>query len=347
MSMSLVHRWVGGVLCSMMLLISVTGTLLVWKPEYLWLTIPSARATVDRDINRIALAVEKIEASYQAGEVRFVQLYSEDLAIHKIFLTEQRYAWHNQSGEQLQVWKGNERWEDWLLDLHHRFLLDKRVGLNTVGFTGLLLMPLAIVGSIIWWPDRRFFKLNVKPKSSKHGAWMHSHSNLGVLSLVPILVLAFSGVVLVYPAESRWLLIGGFDKPQPTRMSSEASDVKLGWLTVLKHARDRFPGSTLRWLSPAEVDPSSGQEIVVKVGLQQVNEWNRTGSTSIRFTDKKLQIRDGFQQSIAKRSIDFTYPIHTGKLGFFYRLLLTLFGLLITGLGILGLVSVTKRYRLK
>lgn len=38
-----VHAWGGAALALLVLLVSVTGTLLVWKAEYLRLTVPAAR----------------------------------------------------------------------------------------------------------------------------------------------------------------------------------------------------------------------------------------------------------------------------------------------------------------
>jgi len=104
-----------------LLSISITGVILIWKKEYLWLSVDGARQTVDPKL--LPEAIDNIESSYASGEVAFIQLYSEDLSIHKVSLSERRYAWHNQRGDKVQVWSGNQRWEDFFLDLHHRFLM--------------------------------------------------------------------------------------------------------------------------------------------------------------------------------------------------------------------------------
>ncbi|MBL4672334.1 MAG: PepSY domain-containing protein, partial [Arenicella sp.] len=157
MSIKLFHRYIGLLLCLIMLSISITGVILVWKKEYLWLSVDGARQVADP--NMLAKAIENIEASYDDGEVTFIQLYSEDLSIHKVFLSDRRYAWHNQRGDKVQVWSGNQRWEDFFLDLHHRFLLGNKIGLNIAGFGGLLALPLLVLGFILWWPRRRLLSL--------------------------------------------------------------------------------------------------------------------------------------------------------------------------------------------
>ena len=81
MSIKLFHRYIGLLLCLIMLSISLTGVVLIWKKEYLWLSVDGARESVDTSL--LAKAIENIEASYADDEVTFVQLYSEDLSIHK------------------------------------------------------------------------------------------------------------------------------------------------------------------------------------------------------------------------------------------------------------------------
>ena len=80
------HRYLGLLLCLVMLTISITGVMLVWKREYLLLTVPNAGQEIDR--SQIAAAVNRIEAAYPVDNVRFIQLYSEGLALHKVFLSE-------------------------------------------------------------------------------------------------------------------------------------------------------------------------------------------------------------------------------------------------------------------
>ena len=135
-----------------------------------------------------------------------MRLYSLGLAIHKVYLTDRRYAWFDQQGDFIQQWQANERIEDWLLDLHHRFLLGNTVGLNIAGASGILVILLCLVGGIIWWPRRRSYRLGLWPKSARREAWLISHGNLGASFALPFILLAFTGVLLVYPSESRSLL---------------------------------------------------------------------------------------------------------------------------------------------
>ena len=166
------HRYIGLAISAILLIISITGVLLLWKKEYLWLSIHDARETVATEL--LPSAINNIESQYDANEVVFIQFYSEDLALHKIFLTERRYAWHNQHGDFIQQWSANERLEDFLLDLHHRFLLGNTIGLNIAGIGGLLALLVIILGLVIWWRRRNRLLKGLLPKTFNRACLLYT-----------------------------------------------------------------------------------------------------------------------------------------------------------------------------
>lgn len=340
MQLKIIHRYLGLVLSLVMLVISVTGTMLLWKKEYLWLGIPDARQTLDTSL--LANTIDKIESSYAADEVVFIQLHSEDLSIHKVFLNGRRYAWHNQYGAPLEQWSSNGRFEDWLLDLHHRFLLGNAVGLQIAGFGGLLLMPLLIIGLLIWWSRRRTLRLGLLPKTLERGAVIRSHGNIGAVFLVPIFMLALTGVILVYPSESRLVLINGFGENTPAivqQLSYDSSNGLPTWKVAIKQVYQRFPGAQIR-----SVTPSSAKNSSRTIAFQQAQGWHRLGRSSMKFqVDGQLIVKDELQQLRAKRVVGFSYPLHTAKLGLLYKIAITLAGLAFALLCVFGLISYLKK----
>ena len=335
------HRYLGLLLCGVMLTISLTGVVLVWKKEYLWLSVDRADEAINTDL--IASAIDAIESSYAIGEVTFVQLYSEDLSLHKVFLEGRRYAWHDQRGKKIQEWSGNQRWEDFLLDLHHRFLLGNTIGLNIVGFGGLLLLPLIVIGVFIWWPRRRTLSKGLFPHSFSRGGVMRSHGNIGGVFTLPILLIALTGVILVYPIESRFILMKSTGLDEPVSTTNGVYDVSAGlpnWEQLIKHARQKFPHSRLR-----SVQPSAAESEKRTLSLQQNGGWHRLGRTSLTFYDDgRLIVKDEFKQPLAKRVFGFSYPLHAAKLGLLYRVAITFVGLAFCLLCLLGVASYLKRY---
>lgn len=347
MQLAAVHRWVGLTLCASLLVMSVSGTLLRWKREYLLLTIPGAAQTIDRQPQSIAKAIERITASYPPGQAQFVQLYSEQLALHKVFLSDKRYAWHAQNGQQIQQWRGNQRWEDWLLDLHHRFLLGNTIGLNIAGFSGLLVIPLMLLGLLLWWPRRRSFRLGVTPKYPGRDAWRISHGNLGVLAALPILLLVVTGVILVYPQQAKFVLLDGFSASTPADQSALRDSQRLpkqpSMRAAIDHAGQVFPQSQLRWVSLPNAETRQ-----FSLGVQRKGAWNATGQSSIEYhADGMISIKNAEQQGTAKRVFDFSYPLHAGKFSVPLRVMLSIIGLALSLLCLFGLrsysLSRTKR----
>ena len=347
MKIKLLHRWTGLLISVAIIIMSFSGVLLVWKKEYLWLTIPQARDVVVRDNTLIAETLNTIDQSYAENEVRFVQLYSERLAIHKVFLKNKHYAWHDQNGVKIQQWTNNERWEDWLLDLHHRFLLGNTIGLNIAGFSGLLMIPLIFVGIFIWWPRRRTFKLGVWPKNLQRGVLQRSHGNIGAASALLVLLIAITGVILVYPTESRQVLVEPFTGTDRLQHEQQLDSIRgidsRDWLQVLNRVTALYPGSELRWASFPSKDSNSKS-----IGLQQQADWNTSGQTSISIDNasgEMLSNSNALLRPTAVRLTDFSYPLHTGKLGLWYRILLSIFGVAMMLLTSLGVLSYLRRTR--
>lgn len=344
--LSWIHRWLGIFLCFTLISISLTGTLLIWKKEYLWLSLADARQTINQDSEQLANAIESITNNYADQQILLIQTYSEGLALHKVFLDEGRRAWHNQQGQLIDTWQNNGRIEDWLLDLHHRFLLGNTIGLNIAGFSGLLLLPLLTLGLISWWPRRRTLKLGVIPKTVKKGSLRISHGNLGFLNLIPVLLIAITGIILTYPNESREWLLDPFSNDEDYILSEGPVDSFTGpehssWQRVLERAVAQYPDSTIRWVT-TESDFTPYRI----VGLEQNDAWNRSGKTTI-YIDAQAGYMDvnidALKRPALERLYDFVYPLHTAKMGLWYRLLLTLAGLALLTMAMLGLFAFFKR----
>ena len=340
--MKFFHRYIGLLVCGFLFSISLTGTLLLLKREYLWISIPQARASID--YKQLANAIEVMEERYRDKSL-FVQIHSADLGIHKVFLPERHYAYFSQKGQLLKTWQGNGTVEDWLLDFHHRFLLGNTIGLNMAGASGLLAVPLVFIGLFLWWPYRRFWKPKLR-FSRKHSYSRSSHSNLGVVLVLPLLLVAITGVILVYPTESRWLLQNGFSSNKPKAVLLEKQiivsnyDSQIG--SQIDYALREFPGAKLKWVRAA----TKGETQRV-IGLSQRGAWDTTGKTSIHFQDKLVTIKDARQQSTKVRAVDLSYALHIGEINLFYRLFLILVGLGICGLTFFGFRSFYLRRFLK
>lgn len=350
-SLKWLHRWLGLAICVFILNISLTGSLLVWKKEYLWLSLPDARDTIQRDVVSLAQTIEKISASYAENELQLIQIHSENLSLHKAYIDQGKRAWYNQQGEIIDQWTGNGRFEDWLLDLHHRFLLGNDIGLNIAGFSGLFLIPMLLLGILIWWPRRRTLQLGLLPsklKGIKRGELIRSHSNLGAVFFLPVLIICITGIILTYPNQSREWLLDPFLSEENYIISEGPVDSINGnaftsWQQVLQRALAQYPNAIIRWVSP---ETSFTPYRIV--GLQQTSSWNRSGKTTIYIDAKEgyMDVNiDNSKRAIVEQLYDFSYPLHTAKLDLWYRVLLTLIGLALFLIALFGCISVLRKIR--
>ena len=119
----LVHSWCGAVLALLIMLVSLTGTFLVWKQQYLWLVIPQARVEFIPTAESLSIIAEAIDRQFDGNEILSVQFASHELPLTLLTLSDERFAYLDTQGSIVDQWQGNGRFEEWVYDLHHRLLL--------------------------------------------------------------------------------------------------------------------------------------------------------------------------------------------------------------------------------
>lgn len=342
-----VHAWGGFILSLMLVLISATGTLLVWKKEYLWLTIPEARSSEVFTNEMAAEVVRSAEEKFGENDILLVQFGSENLSLHKVFLSGSRYAYLDNRGQLVDLWLLNERAEEWLYDLHHRLLLGN-VGLLISGFAAIGMLALLPFGLIAWWPKRRGFSWRVIKAGWTRPLLMATHRNLGVLAILPITILLITAVVLSFPEQSQKVLVepASFSESY-SALFEETSDQLSGtdqaeYEVAFARALGGFDDAELSSLRVPN-DASS----YVLIGIEQSGDWNLLGLSRVYidqpsgYMDMRL---DAKKLPNLEKLYHLAYPLHTGKADrLWYRLVLTAVGLSMLALSMLGFLSFIKK----
>ncbi|MGE0114973.1 MAG: PepSY-associated TM helix domain-containing protein [Steroidobacteraceae bacterium] len=340
-----VHAWGGVTLALLMLLISVTGALLVWKQEYLRLTIPEARAAFTPTPEALARLAGAVEAQFNRDEIFLIEFATAEFPLTKVTLSDTRYAYLDTQGKVIDQWVMNERWEEWLYDLHHRLLWGNR-GLTIVGCAAMAMIILLIAGLVAFWPMRRGFAQGVWPKSTARPQLLRAHRNIGLIEALPLLLSLVTGVILAFPQQAQRLLLEPFRTDEYSMDFAEHLDGIAGgnsgeWLPAMQRALRTFPGSAIR---SAEVPNSFSPYRII--GVQQPGELHPQGLNKVYIDaqDGHMDIRiDAQAQHVSERLFNAGYPLHTGRFdNLFYKILLTLSGLLVATLSTMGLVSFVK-----
>jgi len=341
-----VHAWAGITLALLLLLSSVTGTLLIWKEDYIKLITPAAQVDFTPSPADLARIAEAVEAGYQNNDILNIQFATAEFPLTKVTLYDTNYAYLDIQGNVVDEWHMNERFEEWLYDLHHRLLLDD-LGLTIIGLAAIALIILVLLGVISFVPLRRQFARGIVPKSFKRSELVTSHRNLGILIAWPLLLTLITGVILAFPYEAEELLL------DEHRRSEEYSDNMVvgldditgegtgDWLPAMERTLAVFPDAVIRGASVP-----SGFSIHRILTVQQPGQWNRNG-TSMTYIDEEagyMDLRiDSSTFPIIERVYNAGYPLHTGKTGsLMYKLFLSLCGIGVACLSSFGLVSFIK-----
>lgn len=343
-----IHAWIGAVLALLLLLVSLTGTFLVWKQEYLWLTEPAARVDFTPGPESLSRIAEAVEARF-GDDILSIQFATASLPLTYVVLADEEYAYFDSEGALVDHWRGNGRFEEWVYDLHHRLLL-RDTGLTVVGFGATAVLAVVVLGLFTFWPFRRAFRRGLVPASLQRDELRSSHRNLGVILALPFVVTLVTGIVLAFPQQTEALLL---EELRRTQEYSDAMMINLDeihggdsgdWLPAMQRALDVFPGAAIR---SAQVPGAFAYYRII--GLQQPGELNMKGMSLVYIDAEEgyMDVRiDAQNLPAVERVYNSAYPLHTGRMDeLWYRVLLTLVGAGVFLLSLAGLTSFIKQFR--
>jgi uncharacterized iron-regulated membrane protein len=238
-----IHLWTGIGLGLYILLMSVTGSALVFRRELTRtlaqeprvLVVPSARMSEDE----LKEAAERLYPGYDVTRVSSRKNPNQAAEI-----------WLERRGSKLErlfnPYTGADlgdstRWSFrfvlWLADLHDNLLWAKagRV-INAVG--GIVTTLLILTGAIVWWPGTETWRrsLSFRWKGNPKGLNWALHSALGFWTFAIFFVWAFSGIYLSIPTAFN----AAVDYVEPLRESSRSlrfGDQLLFWLAQAHFGR--------------------------------------------------------------------------------------------------------------
>jgi uncharacterized iron-regulated membrane protein len=340
--LDLLHRWAGGLIGLLLVVLGASGALLLHQDAWLRATLPHAADPPVADPQRLPQVLGRIFAE-TTDRPTGVLLAGPDLGVHRLFFADrQAGAYVDQNGQIVARWTSLwARPEVWLFELHHH-LLARPVGGLVAGWAGLAGVGFVVSGAILWWRTRRSFAPPLLPRKLTRPFLLRHHRDLGIV-LAPLLLLSFvTGAMMNLKPLEAWLL-----KPlspaadivranAPPTTSGGALPAAPDWTGMLAQARRRFPDAEPRWIG---LPTKPGGLIVMR--LRQPSELTPNGRTTLWFdpADGRLVgMQDARLRPLALRVSDLEYPLHAAKVGgLLWRLVLTLSGL---GLTILGAIAI-------
>lgn len=248
-----IHLWAGIVLSLYVLLMSVSGTILIYRVE---ISKASVRPLVISAAGRQRLSTEQltrfaeqdhpgyqilsvapprkadqpVEISLQRGEKQLVRLFDP-------------YSGADLGDSVSRTF----RFIEWLTDLHDN-LLDEPVGRIVNGIGGAATILLCVTGAVIWWPGTGRWRraLTVSWKSDARTFNWGLHRAVGIWSLAFIFLWGFSGIYLAVP-EPFETAVAFLDPPAQASRKATIAEQSLSWLARLHFGRFGGMSTKLIW----------------------------------------------------------------------------------------------------
>lgn len=232
--LSVLHRWVGGMVGLVLAVLGLSGAILVWEGD--WIGVPGADDAVRQHPGAMAQTIEV--AASAPGELSRITFASAEIGLHQAIYTDGSGAYLNQTGEIVERWTSIwGRPELWMFDLHH-FLFAGEIGKLVTGVLGLLGIFFVLSGAILWWRTRRTFAFRLWPARMTRSAIVRQHRDLGVIAAPLLLLSLVTGAAMIFPVLADAVLAPWSGASQPEQVAPHERTPRLepGWESMLEQA---------------------------------------------------------------------------------------------------------------
>ena len=251
----LIHLWIGILLALYMIVIGVTGSILVFRPELERLSgiKPWQNTRARGPVADLAAVVENVRQAYPRWHIVSVMAPTESDATFVAALNGRgriRVACDPTTGQILGEFPRSRNWLDFVRELHDTLLIRGRGRIvNGVGAAFLLLLN--ITGLVIWWPGIRNWRRALKVDFAR--GWRRInfdlHSAVGFWTLAIVSFWAVTGIYFAWPRPI-FLFVDSFSRvisarPPAFVVAPEAASDTLDLRAMIERARAIDPGPRL------------------------------------------------------------------------------------------------------
>ena len=256
-----VHLWAGIILTLYLVVIGITGSILVFRPELEQLSglKPWQGIRVKEPLADITTVVENLRAAYPRYRIVSVDVPTENDATFVAVLQERsriKVACGPADGKVLGEFPRGRNWLDVVQELHETLLVQQRGRgrmLNGIGAAFLLLLN--ATGMVIWWPGIRNWKRALKVDFRRN--WRRINFDLHVaVGFWTILIASFwalSGIYFGWPRQV-FNLVNSISpvitaRPPAISVTPESNAPELDLHALVGRAYAIDPGTTLGGIS--------------------------------------------------------------------------------------------------
>ncbi len=338
-----VHRYAGLILGLILSITGVSGSLIVFDRELdEWLDPATAEFDPASSVASLDLSLSNAELAVNNGtKPTRIALGRHSGAPHLIrFPTRAGDAGPTEvtvdpgTGQVTSVRVWGEYAVTWIYRLHYS-LLAGEVGELVVGILGISLLLFCLTGVVIWWPRQGFktakhikHAFKVRLKGSAAIINYDIHKLLGILSLPLLILIAFTGIEIVWhePVEQ---LVGAvlpvIEEPTP---SSRITTGRVSVDEVADTALAKFPDARVFRVYIPSSDTAAYQVSLIRSS----DSWREFAATKVwvdQYSGAVIDSWDSLNAPAGNKFLSWMFPLHNGDaLGFVGRVLVFFAGLL-------------------
>ena len=349
---SKVHLWLGLALSLVLILISLSGSLLVFRSEIdrllrpdLLKVEPSGTPIGPTQAARLA------QRAFPQDRVRLLALPGQPDEPYEAWMAEtDRHVYVDPYGARVLGTRGStEGVMNGLFALHAE-LLAGSTGMWIVGVSGFLIVLLAATGLVLWWPGWRRVKVGLMVVWRR--GWRRLNYDLhragGFYTLIFLLLVALTGSGLVFYEQTGQLLnsMTASAPLPPPPSASVVGERAVDLDHALRTAQQELPEAvaTFMYLPQQPTAP-------LTVRLRTPPEWHPLGRSFVYvdpYRGEVMRVDDMRGAPLGTRLLQTLYPLHIGAVGgLAVRWLYALLGLMPLILSLTGVLIWYVRWRKK
>ncbi|WP_020528713.1 PepSY-associated TM helix domain-containing protein [Flexithrix dorotheae] len=351
-----IHLWLGLPLGILFFIVSFSGAIYTWEPEFSAIQYKQNVTPENRPIVSVPEIKKIMEKEFPEGDFRTVFFKDKAKAIEVLLFVPGTYyiaQVNPYSGELIHLQDMKKGWLNYLKGIHRNLLLGK-VGEEIVHWTTLLFLIMMITGLVIWWPQtkasrksRFTIKWNAKPKKLNydlHNVFGFYATWIAIFSVITGLFWGFEMVRtgLQHITGENELT---YDIPKSDETLKENGNNQFLLMdSLLKTFHKKFPDNYIRVSNPHKAtDPINVTVASPEMLVHKIDHYFFD-----RYTGK--EITGNFKNGLYKDASTFStinglvYAIHLGNIfSFPGRLLVFLASLIMSSLPITGFIIWWKK----
>ncbi len=248
------HKWCGLLLAGLLVLQASTGILLSLRGELTNVFFPAEAPALNNGLlsEHVVNWQQREHGNLSLNRIHFY----DTVALARLHLPDSDWPlmalFDRSSGELIKA-GGLSSFPLELSARLHYSLVAGEVGSVIIGLEGLLLFGMVLTGLWLWWPAAGRWRQSLKVHLSLRGTalWLQLHKVAGAWLALLLLVLSFTGFVLVFedalkPVVGRFAPVDELAMPRLPKVETPLQ--KRGYASALAALDTAFPGERLRQL---------------------------------------------------------------------------------------------------